>query len=56
MLGNNEVPQSAQSSKIAMTRPVKLVPDIQPLKLVISAPVSLQPAADDSPFITKPLR
>jgi hypothetical protein len=29
IFGNNKAPQSTQSSKIATTRPVKLVPDIQ---------------------------
>jgi len=45
IFGNNKAPQSAQSSKIAMTAPVTLEPDAQPLKLDMTAPVTVQPAA-----------
>ena len=46
IFGNNQAPQSTQSSKIAMTAPVTLVPEAQPIKLDMTAPVSLAPAAD----------
>lgn len=46
IFGNNQAPQSTQSSKIAMTAPVILVPDAQPVKLDMTAPVTLAPAAD----------
>ena len=48
IFGNNKAPQSTQSSKIAMTAPVTLVPDVQPLKLDMTAPVSVQAAVDAS--------
>jgi len=44
IFGNNKAAQSMQSSKIAMTAPVTLVPDVQPLTLDMTAPVSVQPA------------
>ena len=51
IFGNNKAPQSAQSSKIAMTAPVTLAPDAQPLKLDMTAPVSVQPAVDASTWV-----
>jgi hypothetical protein len=51
IFGNNKVPQSTQSSKIAMTAPVTLVPDVHPLKLDITAPVLVQPAVDASTWL-----
>jgi hypothetical protein len=51
IFGNNKAPQSTQSSKIAMTAPVTLVPDAQPLKLDMTVPVSVLPAVDASTWV-----
>lgn len=46
IFGNNKAPKSSQSSKIAMTAPVILEPDVKNLKLDMTAQVSVQAAAD----------
>jgi hypothetical protein len=51
IFGNNKAPQNTQSSKIAMTAPVTLVPDAQPLKLDMTVPVSVLPAVDASTWV-----
>jgi hypothetical protein len=46
IFGNNKAPISDASSKIAMTAPVTMEPQIQSSKIAMTAPLSIQPASD----------
>jgi len=51
IFGDNKVPMSEASSKIAMTAPVTMEPQAQASKIAMTAPVSVQPASDGASLV-----
>lgn len=51
IFGNNKVPMSETSGKIAMTAPVTMEPQLQSSQIAMTAPVSVQPASDGASLV-----